>query len=332
VVVWHPDIEFRVRHGQMHSCIRRHACRGQGVQHCGHIHVSNTLSSQVGSAVSGASAGVDNYVQLNFSPTISVTQNVPIYVRVFFQKSSGGYAVPIDITLPATGNSYHSSDGTTCISLTPYDVAVRVVFRSNTPLPVELTSFTANTMGSLVALRWETASEKNNYGFEVEKDTARAQPLFTVIPGSFVPGHGTSLVPHTYTFIDSTVAPGRWAYRLKQMDLDGSVHVFDPVQIQLTLADVGIGPPVPAVFTLRQNYPNPFNPSTTIRYELPQKSQVTLTLFNTLGQHVGTVVQGEKEAGYHEVKFDAGGLSSGVYFYRMTAGSYVQTRKLLLLR
>jgi hypothetical protein len=89
---------------------------------------------------------------------------------------------------------------------------------------------------------------------------------------------------------------------------------------------------IPVEFRLDQNYPNPFNPSTTIRYGLPNRSQVTLTVFNTLGQQVATLVNGEQEAGYHEVRFDAGGLSSGVYFYRLQAGNFVETRKLLLVR
>jgi DNA-binding beta-propeller fold protein YncE len=88
----------------------------------------------------------------------------------------------------------------------------------------------------------------------------------------------------------------------------------------------------PDVFLLLQNYPNPFNPSTTIRYGLPNRSQVTLTVFNTLGQQVAVLQNGEMEAGYHEAKFDATGLSSGVYFYRMQAGNFVETRKLLLMK
>jgi hypothetical protein len=89
---------------------------------------------------------------------------------------------------------------------------------------------------------------------------------------------------------------------------------------------------LPNQFFLQQNYPNPFNPSTTIRYGLPHKSQVSLTVYNTLGQIVSRLVSGEQEAGYHEVRFDASGLSSGVYFYRLSAGTYVETRKLLLIR
>lgn len=89
---------------------------------------------------------------------------------------------------------------------------------------------------------------------------------------------------------------------------------------------------MPMEFALQQNYPNPFNPSTTIRYGLPQRSQVLLTVFNTLGQRLAELVKGEIEAGYHQVNFNASNLSSGVYFYRIQAGDFVQTRKLLLVR
>jgi hypothetical protein len=89
---------------------------------------------------------------------------------------------------------------------------------------------------------------------------------------------------------------------------------------------------LPSEFRLLQNYPNPFNPSTTIRYGLPNRSHATLTVFNTLGQQVTVLENGEREAGYHEVRFDGSRLASGVYLYRLQAGSFVQTRKLLLLK
>jgi hypothetical protein len=89
---------------------------------------------------------------------------------------------------------------------------------------------------------------------------------------------------------------------------------------------------VPKSVALRQNYPNPFNPSTVIRYALPSHSHVNLTIYNTLGQQVATLVNGEMEAGYHEVRFDGSRLASGVYFYRLQAGTYAETRKLLLLK
>jgi Secretion system C-terminal sorting domain len=89
---------------------------------------------------------------------------------------------------------------------------------------------------------------------------------------------------------------------------------------------------VPQQYLLSQNYPNPFNPSTTVRYGLPQRSHVTITVFNALGQQVAILQDGEQEAGYHEVRFDGSSLSSGVYLYRLQAGDFVQSRKLLLLR
>ncbi len=89
---------------------------------------------------------------------------------------------------------------------------------------------------------------------------------------------------------------------------------------------------IPLATSLEQNYPNPFNPSTRIRYGLPQRSDVTLTVYTTLGQVVATLVRGEKEAGYHEAVFDASGLSSGVYFYRLQAGTFTQTARMLLVR
>lgn len=292
----------------------------------------NTLSSQVGTSVSAASASVDNFIQLNFSPEIDVTQNVPIYVRMYFQRPSGGYAVPIDATSPATGNSFYSGDGTTFSNLAFYDIAVRVVFRSGSGLPIQLTSFTASTKGPGVTLSWQTASEIDNFGFEVEKDSARDHQTFVMIPGGFVEGHGTTLVPQTYAFVDGNATPGKWAYRLKQIDLDGTVHVFDPLLVDLMTTAVGSDTQVPTELELLQNYPNPFNPATTIRYGLPQKSHVTVAVFNALGQHIALLQNGELAAGYHEVKFDGGNLTSGVYFYRIQAGSTVQTRKLLLLR
>jgi hypothetical protein len=201
-------------------------------------------------------------------------------------------------------------------------------------LPITLCSFSAVRLsGSAhVMLEWKTMSEINNYGFLVEKDIAQAQQVFTAIPGSFRPGKGTTSVPQTYTFVDSNVTPGKWAYRLKQIDLDGTVHVFDPTMVDLTTTDARSEPAVPAMSSLHQNYPNPFNPSTTIRYGLSQRAHVTLTVFNALGQQIARLVKGDLEAGDHEVQFDGSRLAGGVYLYRIQAGDFVQTRKCALVK
>jgi hypothetical protein len=193
------------------------------------------------------------------------------------------------------------------------------------PLPIQLSAFSvASTGGGSVTLAWATVSETHSYGFYVERRKASEQG-FTILPGSFIHGHGTTTVPQNYFFVDRSVTQGTWYYRLREVDLDGSVHFNEVVQVKVQLADL------PVSFSLDQNYPNPFNPNTTIRYALPAMSYVTLSVFNALGQQMATLVNDGQEAGYHEVRFDGGGLASGVYFYRLKAGDFLQTRKMLLL-
>ncbi len=199
------------------------------------------------------------------------------------------------------------------------------------PVPITLVSFTAQVLphGHGVELEWVTASEINNYGFYVQRapDTLSA---FQRVPNSFLPGHGTTIEPHTYSFTDTTVTPGRWAYRLEQLDLDGTVHYSDAVLVNVLTAVREAE--IPKAFALQQNYPNPFNPSTVIKYEVPHTEHVSLEVFNALGQRVAALVNEQQEAGYYEVRFRNENLASGVYFYRFHAGSFVETRKLVLLR
>ena len=156
--------------------------------------------------------------------------------------------------------------------------------------------------------------------------------MFNAIPGSFTPGQGTTLVPHTYTFIDSIVTPGKWVYRLKQIDLDGTVTVFEPRMVDVTTTEAGNAPGVPTVSALHQNFPNPFNPSATIRFDLPHASNVSLKVYDLLGQEALTLVDEERPAGVYEVSFNAENLSSGMYVYRLRAGDYVSTRRMLVLK
>jgi hypothetical protein len=201
----------------------------------------------------------------------------------------------------------------------------------STPLPIQLSTFTArwDHIGQNVLVQWKTVSETNNYGFEVER-TRDGQQAFQVLTNGFVAGHGTTAQEQEYSYADKTATSGDWSYRLNQIDLDGTAHYTESVHVDF-MTSVWVEAR-PAAFSLNQNYPNPFNPSTTIRYGLPARLHVSLTLFTTLGQDVATLVQGEQDAGYHEVRFDASGMASGVYFCRMQAGAYVESRKLLLIR
>ncbi len=205
-------------------------------------------------------------------------------------------------------------------------------FRVVAPLPIQLASFTATLQNNnQVRLNWTTLTETNNFGFEVEKSLEGTQN-FHRIEGSFIPGHGTTLEPHYYSYVDVTTSPGTWYYRLKQIDLDGTVHYTEPIRISV-LTEVGEnGKRTPTEFALDQNYPNPFNPSTVIKYEVARESRVTLEVFNLIGQTVGTIVDEVKPAGFYTHAFNASGLTSGVYMYKLAAGGRSFTRKMVLIK
>ncbi|MBX3008443.1 MAG: T9SS type A sorting domain-containing protein [Melioribacteraceae bacterium] len=204
-----------------------------------------------------------------------------------------------------------------------------------TPLPVELTSFSADVNGNKVVLNWETATEINNYGFEVERRSfdADASSLGNSSLKSnwstigFVQGNGNSNSPKNYSFIDINPPRGKVEYRLKQIDYDGS---FEYSQI------VTVNVESPTQFSLQQNYPNPFNPITTIKYSIPagvETSYMTsLRVFDILGKEVAVLVNQKQTAGNYEVKFDGSRLTSGVYFYKLQAGEYYSVKKLLLMK
>jgi hypothetical protein len=180
-----------------------------------------------------------------------------------------------------------------------------------------------------VRLDWTTLSEINNYGFDVQRKRAD-EGYFNTLANSFTSGHGTTNETHNYSFTDSTATIVRWDYRLKQTDLDGTVHYTDPISVNVLTAVNEA--PIPTAFALSQNYPDPFNPSTTIQYQLPTTSRVTLKIYNTMGQEVATLQDGVQEAGYRSVVWNAVNVASGVYFYRLDAGQFASVKKLLLLK
>ena len=192
--------------------------------------------------------------------------------------------------------------------------------RSNEPLPVELSSFSASIIGSTVKLNWVTATEVNNYGFDVLRQ-AQNDNDWTKI--GFVTGNGNSNSPKNYSFVDDNVTSGKFSYRLKQIDNDGQFEYSKTIEV-----DFG----TPSKFELSQNYPNPFNPSTTIRFSLPAAGNVKLTLFDILGQEIKTLANEFKEAGVHTLNFDASELNSGLYIYKLESGTFVQAKKMTLIK
>ncbi len=227
-----------------------------------------------------------------------------------------------------SSNRSFSFDGTSWNS-TPLtkDYQFRAIINESlTPLPVELTTFKANVNETSVTLNWETATEVNNYGFEIERQNLEliSQKSEWKIIG-FVEGHGNSNSPKYYLYEDNmSILSGKYFYRLKQIDIDGNFEYSDVVEVTVSAPDN---------FSLDQNYPNPFNPSTTIKYSITgvasgfSLSQVVLKVYDVLGKEIKTLVNENLPAGIYEVEFDASEYPSGLYFYSITAGEFTQTRK-----
>ena len=203
----------------------------------------------------------------------------------------------------------------------------------NAPLPVELTTFTASIVDNNVELNWQTATEVNNYGFEIQRNTPLLFPSREGKEQSdrgvwkkvgFVNGHGNSNTPKEYSFIDKTAEnSGKYFYRLKQVDVDGQFE-YSP-EIEVTIG-------APAKFELSQNYPNPFNPTTNIRFTLPEAGNVKLAVYNLLGQKVVDLINQNMEAGFHNITFNGSKLTSAIYIYRLEAGNNEMIRKMLLVK
>ena len=192
------------------------------------------------------------------------------------------------------------------------------------PTPVELSEFIYIVNGSDVTLSWTTSAELNNSGFEIERSIVNGQISNEWNKIGFVSGNGTSTEIHNYEFIEKGLNTGKYNYRLKQIDFNGNYEYFELAE------EVSIG--IPDKYQLSQNYPNPFNPVTNIEFAIPELGFVSLRIYDVMGRELVTLVNENKEPGYYKLKFDAGKLSSGVYFYRMTAGDFVAVKKLVVLK
>lgn len=205
-------------------------------------------------------------------------------------------------------------------------------------LPITLGAMSATPLRpGVVRVAWTTLTEVNNYGFEVQRREGN-DAEFLSLPGGFMPGAGTTTEPRHYTWTDNAAPSGEilW-YRLKQIDLDGTIHYTEPV---LASSPTGVEEGgTPAAFALGQNFPNPFNPSTTIRYAVPAPAQVTIRVYDLLGREVATLVNGALQPGFHSVDWNASAAASGVYFYRMEGtplagqgAKFTEMRRLTLVK
>ncbi|HEX7357425.1 MAG TPA: zinc-dependent metalloprotease family protein, partial [Ignavibacteriaceae bacterium] len=204
-----------------------------------------------------------------------------------------------------------------------FDIS-NVNFTIEEVVPVELISFTAERTNAGVSLVWKTATETNNSGFSVER--SRDEENFSQI--GFVGGRGTTTEVTSYNYLDTEIETGKYYYRLKQIDFDGTSKYLNVV-----LVDAGL----PQRFELSQNHPNPFNPSTTIKFQLPVDANVKIDLFNSIGQKVAELLNTDLSAGVHEARIDGSDLSSGIYYYNMNAfgkdgKNFTSTKKMILMK
>ncbi|GAB1348686.1 hypothetical protein MASR1M107_08980 [Ignavibacteriales bacterium] len=262
---------------------------------------------------------VENYqnggVSCETEATLSIANSWQTLVFDFANQASGTAALDLSAYYNKASIFFNFGvNGATAGERTYYfdDVRFGVDF-----VPVELTSFTANSNGSSVDLNWATASETNNKGFEVQRSVNNSD--FATV--AFVEGKGTSTSTSNYAYSDA-IQPGKYFYRLKQIDYNGSFEYSNSVEVDL----------YPSSFNLDQNFPNPFNPSTSIRFTLPVSGFVTLAVYNSMGEMVGQLLSKEMSAGSHNVSFNAANLPSGTYFYRLNSGDFTATRKMQLIK
>jgi hypothetical protein len=196
-----------------------------------------------------------------------------------------------------------------------------ILYTDNNGVPVELVSFNAEVENNNVLLSWITATEINNLGFEVERKTDN-EDWRTI---GFVEGKGTTTEIQNYYYTDDLfgVTASKFYYRLKQIDYDGTFEYSEIIEME-----VGI----PTEFSLEQNYPNPFNPTTKINFQIPELCFVTLKVYDVLGSEIATLVNGEKAIGTYELTWYAEQFPSGIYFYKLQSGPFVETKKMILLK
>jgi len=261
-------------------------------------------------------------------PTNSTVHNLFIkgnYAHISYY--SDGYVV-LDISDPMNpilAGQYDTPDMWGCYPFLPSGITICSdiddglwVFQFDGSVPVELTSFTATSNESSVSLNWETATEKNNQGFEIQR---KSDDEFITV--GFVPGYGTTTETKQYSYIDKNLENGVYEYRLKQIDFNGTYEYSEILGVEVSSV---------TTFVLEQNYPNPFNPSTKIKFTLPNSGMTKLYVYNLVGEKVSEIVNEFLTEGEYNFRFDASNLPSGIYIAKLSNGTLNQSIKMTLLK
>jgi hypothetical protein len=253
----------------------------------------------------------------------SFVRTNPIYIG----RHNGSQWIQTAATYADLGGGVYTASASGFTSFSPFGVG------NDGALPIQMASFAASVVrDNDVEVTWKTVSEMNNYGFEIQRKRGDSSEWLKI---DFVEGHGTTLAPQSYSYIDRALTFGKYFYRIKQIDLDGKSETFPEMEVT-----VGV---TPDTFVLAQNYPNPFNPSTQIEFVVPQRGFVTMKVYNVLGQEVATLFEGNAEAGeINMVRFSATGgsafggnapnLPSGLYFYTLRSAGKIETKRMILMK
>lgn len=269
--------------------------------------------------------GVDEYMftfDFDFANAILLPGTGTYWVEIFNNSVESGNFFwetgNLDGAHGVAGSGWYTTTPGTAWNLDPATDFSFTINGDDNVVPVELVSFEASANGTSVTLNWETATETNNKGFEIQKSIGSE---FQTI--GYVQGNGTTTQSSCYSYTDSKLNSGTYTYRLKQVDFDGTINYSNAVEVNVLAA---------ADFALDQNYPNPFNPTTNINFSIAETGNVTLAVYNTIGQEVATLVNGVMAAGQHEVTLNAQSLPSGAYFYKLQSGGSTMIKKMLLLK
>jgi len=250
---------------------------------------------------------VETFVNLDLDQAQLVINGTAVHT---WQWTKGASGTGAPLTLDA--NDFFGATANDIMYIDNYSL------ETGNALPVELTSFSANTQNSNVLLNWTTQTELNNQGFDIEKRSIDGQ-FFTI---GHVNGNGTTSEAKNYSFTDSKVQTGKYYYRLKQIDFNGTFEYSNEILVEVA----------PNSFVLDQNYPNPFNPTTTISFGLAQPTFVKLAVYNLLGEQVQLLKNENMNAGSYTVSFDASSLPSGMYLYKIETAQFTNVRKMMLMK